>query len=65
MLVECAPRGASSLRVEPGFEAVGVEVKDYEGWLFALTRGHVKELWEDIPPPGVSWWPGSRSASTS
>lgn len=37
------------IRVDPGFEADDVVVKDYPGGLFAVTRVHVKDPWEDIP----------------
>jgi len=37
------------IRVAPGFEAEGAEVKDYPGGLFAVTQVNVKKPWEDIP----------------
>lgn len=38
------------IRVSPGFEADDAVVKDYPGGLFAVSRVHVKEPWNDIPP---------------
>jgi len=38
------------IRVGPGFEADDAVVKDYPGGLFAVSRVHVKEPWNDIPP---------------
>ena len=37
------------IRVDPGFQEEGVTLKDHEGGLYAVTRVHVKEPWEDIP----------------
>jgi DNA gyrase inhibitor GyrI/DNA-binding HxlR family transcriptional regulator len=37
------------IQVDPGFEAEDAAVKDYSGGLFAVTRVHVKDPWEDIP----------------
>jgi len=50
------------IRVEPGFEAEDATMKDYAGGLFAVTRVHVKEPWNDIPPAWmrlVDWVKGS------
>jgi DNA gyrase inhibitor GyrI/DNA-binding HxlR family transcriptional regulator len=38
------------IRVDPGFEADDAVMKDYPGGLFAVTRVHVKDPWQDIPP---------------
>ena len=41
------------IRVSPDFEAEDAVVKDYSGGLFAVSRVHVKDPWEDIPPVWV------------
>lgn len=50
------------IRVDPGFEAEDAAVKDYPGGLFAVTRVHVKDPWQDIPSAWgklVDWVEGS------